>query len=75
VGDQDAWYYNLIVDGMHDNVLANENLAKALAAKGYEYQFIFAKNAVHADRPTILQTFPYALEYLMLGYHPEDNED
>jgi hypothetical protein len=75
VGDQDAWYYNLMADGMHDNVLANENLAKVLAEKGYEYQFIFAKNAVHADAPTIHQTFPHALEYLMLGCHPEDNED
>jgi hypothetical protein len=75
VGDQDAFYYNLMADGMHDNVLANENLAKALAAKGYEYQFIFAKNAVHADAPTIHQTLPYALEYLMRGYQPADDED
>jgi hypothetical protein len=25
-------------------------MAKALAAKGYPYQFVFAKNAVHRDR-------------------------
>jgi S-formylglutathione hydrolase FrmB len=75
VGDRDAWYgYNLMVDGMHDQVLANENLAKVLAAKGYEYQFIFARNAVHADSPTIHQTFPRALEYLMQGYRPQDDE-
>jgi hypothetical protein len=75
VGDQDAFYgYNLMVDGMHDQVLANESLAKVLAAKGYEYQFIFARNAVHADSPTIHQTFPHALEYLMRGYRPRDDE-
>lgn len=75
VGDQDAWYgYNLMADGMHDSTLANENLAKALAANGYEYQFIFAKNAVHGDLPTIHQTFPHALQYLMQGYHEDDQD-
>jgi S-formylglutathione hydrolase FrmB len=75
VGDRDAWGYNLMWDGMHDQVLANENLAKVLAAKGYEYQFIFARNAGHVDQPTVHQTFPHALEYLMQGYRPEDDED
>ena len=37
-------------DNSHDSVLANERMAKALAAKGYPYQFVFAKNAVHRDR-------------------------
>ncbi len=32
---------------MHDWVLANENMARELAAKGYHYQFIFARNAGH----------------------------
>jgi hypothetical protein len=32
-------------DNYHDWVLANENMAKVLAAKGYHYQFIFARNA------------------------------
>ena len=27
-------------DGMHDWVVANENMAKVLAAKGYHYQFV-----------------------------------
>ncbi len=30
---------------MHDWVLANENMARVLAAKGYHYQFVFARNA------------------------------
>ena len=35
---------------MHDWVLANERMAKVLAAKGYQYQFVFARNAGHTDR-------------------------
>ena len=61
-----AWYYTDVYqriwmhvsdrdilitrDNSHDSVLANERMAKALAAKGYPYQFVFAKNAVHRDR-------------------------
>jgi enterochelin esterase family protein len=55
-------------DNYHDWVLANENMAKALAAKGYPYQFVFAKNAGHCDRSVKLQTYPLALEYVWQGY-------
>ena len=55
-------------DNYHDWVLANENMAKALAAKGYHYQFVFARNAGHCDRPTKLQTLPQALEWVWKGY-------
>ncbi len=66
VGDRD----NLIVrDNMHDWVLANENMAKVLAAKGYHYQFVFARNAGHTDRTVKQQTLPEALEYVWQGYH------
>jgi len=65
VGDKD----NLIVrDNMHDWVLANERMAQVLAAKGYHYQFIFAKNAGHTDRAVKQQTLPEALEYVWQGY-------
>jgi enterochelin esterase-like enzyme len=65
VGDRD----NLIVrDNMHDWVLANENMAKVLAAKGYHYQFVFARNAGHTDRTVKQQTLPGALEYIWQGY-------
>jgi len=37
-------------DNMHDWVVANKRVAKALAAKGYHYQFVFARNAAHVDR-------------------------
>jgi hypothetical protein len=55
-------------DDMHDWVLANQLMARALAAKGYRYQFVFAQNAGHCDRPTKVQTLPAALEWLWRGY-------
>ncbi|MBI3208074.1 MAG: esterase family protein [Candidatus Solibacter usitatus] len=65
VSDRD----NLITrDDMHDWVLANENMAKVLAAKEYHYQFVFARNAGHTDRAVKQQTLPSALEYIWQGY-------
>jgi enterochelin esterase-like enzyme len=55
-------------DNYHDWVLANENMARVLAAKGYHYQFVFAKNAGHCDRAVKAQTLPLALEYVWQGY-------
>jgi enterochelin esterase-like enzyme len=68
VGDRDLFNPNVMTDNMHDWVVANENMAKALAAKGYHYQFVFARNAGHTDRAVKQQTLPEALEYLWQGY-------
>ena len=68
VGDRDLLNPNVMRDGMHDWVLSNESLARALAAKGYHYQFVFAQNAVHVDRAVREQTLPEALEYVWQGY-------
>jgi iron(III)-enterobactin esterase len=68
VGDKDLFNPNIMRDDMHDWVVANENMAKVLAAKGYHYQFVFAQNAVHVDGGTRKQTLPEALEYLWQGY-------
>jgi iron(III)-enterobactin esterase len=68
VGDRDLYNPNVMRDNMHDWVLANEQMARVLAAKGYHYQFTFARNAGHVDRPTKQQTLPEALEYLWQGY-------
>ncbi len=67
VGDRDNLSQTMH-DNMHDWVLANENMAKVLAAKGYHYQFVFAKNAGHTDRTVKQQTLPEALEYTWRGY-------
>ncbi len=44
-------------------------MAKALAAKGYHYQFVFARNAGHCDGSVKQQTLPEALQWLWRG-HP-----
>jgi enterochelin esterase family protein len=55
-------------DGMHDWVLANQNMARELGAKGYKYQFVFARNAGHCDRAVKAQTLPNALEFVWKDY-------
>jgi enterochelin esterase-like enzyme len=68
VGDRDLLNPNAMRDGMHDWVVANEDMARVLAAKGYPYQFVFAKNAGHVDHGVKLQALPEALEYIWQGY-------
>jgi enterochelin esterase-like enzyme len=68
VGDRDNYNPNVMRDNMHDWVQANENMAKVLAAKGYHYQFVFARNARHTDPTVKQQTLPEALEYIWQGY-------
>lgn len=64
VSDSDLLNPNVMRDNMHDWVLANEQMAKVLAEKGYPYQFVFARNAGHCDRAVKEQTLPGALEWL-----------
>ncbi len=68
VGDRDLFNPNVMRDNMHDWVVANEEMARVLAAKGYHYQFVFARNAGHTDRAVKQQTLAEALEYLWQGY-------
>jgi iron(III)-enterobactin esterase len=70
VGDRDLLDPNVMRDNMHDWVVANENMARVLAAKGYHYQFVFARNAGHSDRAVKQQTLPAALEWLWKDYRP-----
>jgi iron(III)-enterobactin esterase len=68
VGDKDFLNPNVMRDDMHDWVIASENMARVLAARGYHYQFVFARNAVHVDRGVKEQTLPEALEWLWKDY-------
>jgi hypothetical protein len=68
VGDKDLLNPNAMRDDMHDWVVANERMARVLAAKVYHYQFVFAENAGHTDRAVKAQTLPEALEYVWRGY-------
>ena len=71
VGDRDNYNPNVMRDNLHDWVVANERMATVLAAKGYHYQFVFARNAGHTDRSVRAQTLPEALEWLWKGYPVE----
>jgi enterochelin esterase-like enzyme len=55
-------------DGMHDWVLANQQMAKVLADKKYPYQFLFTRDSGHCDRAVKLQTLPQALEWVWKDY-------
>jgi predicted alpha/beta superfamily hydrolase len=68
VGDRDLLNPNVMRDDMHDWVLANEHMAQVLAAKGYHYQFVFARNAKHVDRAVKERTLSEALQYLWQDY-------
>jgi len=68
VGDHDNYHASSPDDHLHDWVMANENMAKVLTAKGYHYKFVFARNAGHTDRPTRAELLPEAMEYIWQGY-------
>lgn len=71
VSDRDLYNPNVMRDQMHDWVVANEKMAEVLAAKGYPYQFVFAKSAGHCDDAVKRQTLPEALEWLWKDYAPQ----
>eukprot|EP00913_Durusdinium_trenchii_P023301 g21879.t1 len=50
VGDRDLLNPNVMRDGMHDWVEANNRMAKVLKAKGYPYQYLYCLNARHGIR-------------------------
>jgi len=68
VGDRDLLNPNVMRDGMHDWVDANNRMAAVLKAKGYRYQYVYAVNAGHVDRAARKQTLPEALDYVWQGY-------
>jgi iron(III)-enterobactin esterase len=68
VGDRDLLNPNVMRDGFHDWVAANENMARVLSAKGYHYQFVFARNAGHCDGAVKQQLYGEALEFVWKGY-------
>ena len=68
VGDRDFLNPNVMRDGMHDWVEANNRMAAVLKSKGYHYQYVFALNAGHVERAVREQTLPEALEWTWQGY-------
>ena len=56
--------------GMGNWVIANQRMAQVLKEKGYHYQFVYAKEAGHVDRPVRAATLAPALEWLWKDYKP-----
>jgi iron(III)-enterobactin esterase len=67
VGEHDNGATNTAA-AFHNWRIANERMAAALKAKGYHYQFIYAKGGGHVDGGAVRQTLPEALEYVWQGY-------
>jgi iron(III)-enterobactin esterase len=53
---------------LHNWVMANQRMAAALKAKGYQYRYVFSEGAGHTDGRVTKQTLPGALEWLWEGY-------
>ena len=56
---------------LHNWVLANQRMAEVLKDKGYDYRYVFAKNAAHTDGRVTRQTLPDALEWLWQDYRAQ----
>jgi len=55
----------------HNWVMANERTAKALAAKGYDYRFVFSKDTRHCDGKVFESTLADTLVWMWRGYHAD----
>ena len=73
-GDRDLLNPNVMRDGMHDWVEANNRMAKVLQAKGYEYQYLFCRNAGHSIGNAQVQFLPHAIEWVWRGYAAKKSE-
>ncbi|OJU11929.1 MAG: hypothetical protein BGN86_13840 [Caulobacterales bacterium 68-7] len=67
VGEQDL-HYTDPEQSWHNWPLANQRMAAALKAKGYDYRFVWAKDGKHVDPRVVAQTLPEALEWTWAGY-------
>ncbi len=52
----------------HNWPMANQSMAAALKAKGYDYRYVFSRNTGHCDNRAITQTLPESLEWTFKGY-------
>jgi enterochelin esterase-like enzyme len=57
--------------GTHNWVVANQQTAKALKAKGYDYRFVFSKSTGHCAGKVFDETLADTLVWMWRGYHDE----
>ena len=55
----------------HNWVMANERTAAALAAKGYDYRYVFSEATKHCDRNVFELTLADTLVWMWRGYHAD----
>lgn len=67
VGENDL-NWNTDTDMHRDWQAANRGMARALAARGYAYRFVYALGADHIDTGVLQQTLPDTLAWLWEGY-------
>ena len=67
VGEKDL-HHDDPEETWHNWPLANQRMAAALKAKGYDYRFTFSRGGRHADPRVVEQTLPGALEWLWADY-------
>jgi len=67
VGEKDLHWQDP-ADTFHNWPMANDRMAAALKGKGYDYRYVWAKDAVHVDNNVVMQTLPAALEWLWRDY-------
>ena len=74
VGDRDLLNPNVMRDGMHDWVEANNRMAKVLDARGYQYQYLYCQNSGHGVGNAKAQFLPHAIEWVWKGYVPKQSK-
>jgi iron(III)-enterobactin esterase len=57
--------------GTHNWVVANQKTAKALAAKGYDYRFMYSKSTGHCAGKVFDETLADTLVWMWRGYHAD----
>lgn len=69
VADKDL-RFNDAEETYHNWVMANERTAKALAAKGYDYRYVFSRDSRHCDRKVFEHTLADTLVWMWQDYVP-----
>jgi enterochelin esterase-like enzyme len=67
VGEKDL-HFDDPENTWHNWPLANNRMAAALKKKGYDYRYVWAREAHHVDPRVVMQTLPAALEWLWRDY-------
>ena len=67
VGEKDL-HYDDAEQSWHNWPLANNRMAAVLKKKGYDYKYVWAREAGHVDNRVVWQTVPSALEWLWRDY-------